>query len=218
MSGNFILSNMSWKDGGGVEWARQYAEKLNSPLSIEWNTKRAGQDGNLEDHPLIENVDQWIHASYEIGVKPQSIRLPLRLTSDLEQIGAEISSAGGWTDLASYINAPLVRLDFSQDCQFGHAEAQKALQSILNYMADSERNSSIHFTSSLLTVWPLIAEGLDDGALNFIGEHLAEEQETKNPSLQALSVETKIMETEFNAFFSNTANRAAVRYQIISIE
>ncbi|MDP8245389.1 MAG: hypothetical protein P9L94_14995 [Candidatus Hinthialibacter antarcticus] len=199
MSSNLVLSSLSWSDGGGIDWFATHDRQGDGPVLIEWNAKRSGAPGNLSDHPSIDAVDQWAQKGGAAGIQPYAIHLPLYLSHDADQAGAEISAAGGWTDLASYINAPLIRLDFTQDCEFHSQEAQQALRSILHYMADMERLASVHFTPSLLGVWPQIVDGLDAETLGHFGEHIIAEGDSassKKSGLPLLSVEVSIAEMD----------------------
>lgn len=191
----FIASSLDWSDGGGIEWFSSKAESLDLPLCIEWNAKRAGFSGNLPDHPLIEQVDEWRVQGESAGVQPFSIFLPLHLSGDVEQVGAEISAADGWTDLASYINAPLMRLDFSSDCEFTSRESVQALRSVLRYMAETERQVSIRFNPALRNVWQDVIEGFESGAFDKLGEHIViglDNAEQSQRVLPLMSVEKDI--------------------------
>ena len=121
--------------------------------------------------------------------------MPLRLSQDVDQVGAEISAADGWTDLASYINAPLMRLDFSSDSDFSSKESIQALRSILQYMVDTERRISIRFVQSLRNIWADITKDFEPDALDKIGEHIvfdAEDTGIEQCFLPVMSVEKEI--------------------------
>lgn len=195
MVSNLVLSSLSWSDDGGVDWFATYRKQTDGPVLIEWNARRAGEPGNLSDHPSIEHVDQWMQQGEAAGVQPYSIHLPLHLSDDADQAGAEISAAAGWTDLASYMNAPLLRLEFTSDCQFGSLEAKEALRSILDYMSEMERRISVRFTQSLLDAWPKIIDGLDEGTLSHFGEDVVVEGDqafSTRSRLAVLSAETRV--------------------------
>ncbi|MBZ0255089.1 hypothetical protein K8I31_03445, partial [bacterium] len=71
-----------------------------------------------------------------------------------------------------YINAPLMRLDFSPDCEFTTRESIHALRSILHYMAETERQVSIRFNPALRNVWQDVIEGFESETFNKLGEHI----------------------------------------------
>lgn len=188
MSSKLIFSNLTWSDDGGIHWGKSIGEKFETSVSIEWNVNRADITGNLSDHPSIENVDQWNLLGETNGVMPYSIHLPLRLSSDVDQVGSEISAADGWTDLASYINAPLIRIGFSTDCEFQTEDCQNALRSILHYMVDMDRYVSIRMQPELQSVFPVILEGLEPESLKKIGAHIVHDEQCEATSELILPV------------------------------
>lgn len=172
MSSKLIFSNLTWSNDGGISWGKSIGEQFGKPVFIEWNVNRIGISGNLADHPSIENVDQWRLQGEASGVLPYSIHLPLKFTPDVDQVGSEISAADGWTDLASYINAPLIRIEFTQDCDFQSIESHKALRSIVQYMLEMDRFVSVQLSSDLQNVLHVVLDGIGPELLDKFGEHI----------------------------------------------
>lgn len=155
-----------------LQWLGPCLEPLRNAfdeIALEWNAGRAGRLGNSPDLPAIDQADEWMRICDASRMPIRSVSLPVSLAGDEEELGREVALVDGWTDFASYIDAPLVRLAPVAETQWQNEGVIEAYAAVLGYLADMERRVALEPSSPMMEAWPVLKSRLSGDAPEWIG-------------------------------------------------
>ncbi|MBI1386905.1 MAG: hypothetical protein GC154_00470 [bacterium] len=171
----------SWLQRNSI-WLKEAAQH-GEGIAFEIAARRARRPGNMDDNPPIEAIDRLIQTVSDFGASFQSIHLPIHLHGDTSQLGGEISAIDGWTDLASYINIPLLRLT-PIELDLTQTDVRGAFNQILGYMAELERKAAIStIDSPIRSEW---CDTLESEIREWVGLNLDMEAKDATGSLPVI--------------------------------
>ena len=149
---------------GGLEIVRERFFSKAGRLNIDVPVNREGMFGVMNDHPLLEKLDQLVEQAEARDFVLYSLHLPIRLQRLEGRMGEEISTLNGWTDMATYSGIRWIRMNGDFAAIGGDAAYLDALKLVVNYMLEMDKGVTfVDGDPALASRWSSINAGGEAG-------------------------------------------------------
>ncbi|HQH71921.1 MAG TPA: hypothetical protein PK360_07565 [bacterium] len=168
MNNPLLLLSYPFPADGNIEgwfstvsnWLRAF-EDLAMETALEYAVERPGPGSTGPEQPTIEQIDRLLQMAAGAGCRFGSIHIPVDPAKSDENLGDEISTIDGWTDLASYAEFRAARISLAHPEALAQPGPRQFLQGILEYMDDMDLQAILNVTPASMT-W--VKEFLDQRA------------------------------------------------------